>query len=283
MGGNAATPLEPVDEAIDLVVPTVALDIVDPLSAVGLARDHGLVAQLDGQAAGAVRPQRRGPSGAPGGLKPGRARAAGRDRLVRRPPDQMSARAPAGCPRRPRPRATCRSGHRASVESPRAAILGCAGTVRVELDERAFQGERVQVHRGQRLVLRFDRHTLQCARLGPAVEADIDRVPVAELARQAAPGTALKEHAEPGVAHLPVRDLEMVARRRQQRGQPRVMRVPQLRRVAHLVTSAAPPTVPTLSQLRRDVNMPSGPSPHSGRDPTNHRAFVSLGRLLQFG
>ena len=47
---------------------------------------------------------------------------------------------------------------------------------------------------------------------------NLDRVPVAEFARQAAPGAALVEHVERGVEHLAVGDLEVIAWRRRQRG-----------------------------------------------------------------
>lgn len=126
----------------------------------------------------------------------------------------------------------------------------------VHPDDYAVQRQRVQIHTNQRLALQSGRQPFQHARLGPAVEAHIDRWLVGELARQAAPGAALIEHVEPGVEHLAVGDLEVIARRRQQRSQPRVLRVAQLLLIAHLVTRAAPPTIPTLPQLRRDVNRP---------------------------
>ena len=92
--------------------------------------------------------------------------------------------------------------------------------MRVALDDRAVRGEGVQVHLGQRLALQFGRHPLRHAHPSPAVEADVDLVPVPELARQAAPGAALIEHVKPSGEHLAVRDLEMIARWRQQPSQP---------------------------------------------------------------
>lgn len=126
----------------------------------------------------------------------------------------------------------------------------------MELDDRAVQRQRVQVDGGQCLALQLGGHPLQDARLRPAVEPHLDRVPVAELARQATPGAALVEHVEPGVQHPEMRNLEMIARRRQQRRQSRLLRVAQFPLVAHLLTVAAPPTIPTVTHLRRDVNRP---------------------------
>ena len=111
-------------------------------------------------------------------------------------------------------------------------------------------------HVGQRLALQFGGRPLQHTCLGPTVEPHVDCVPVAELARQAAPGAALIEHVEPGVQHLTMGDLEVIARWRQQRLQPHVLRVAQLLLVAHQVTRTAPPTVPTLPQLRPEVKRP---------------------------
>ena len=50
----------------------------------------------------------------------------------------------------------------------------------------------------------------QHARLGPAVERQVDCVLVAELARRAAPDGALVERVEPGVQHLEVGSLEVL-------------------------------------------------------------------------
>ena len=138
--------------------------------------------------------------------------------------------------------------------SPAAPVLGRAGSVGEELDDRAVQGQRVQVHVGQRLALQFGGHALQHTRLGPAVEPHLDGAPVAEITRQVAPDAALIEHVQPGIEHLTVADLEVIVGRRQQRLLPRVLAVAQLLLVAHLVTKTAPRTVPALPQLRRHMH-----------------------------
>ena len=83
-------------------------------------------------------------------------------------------------------------------------------------------------------MLQLARDPLQDAALGPAVKPHVDRVPVAELARQAAPGATLGEHSEPSVERLKMRNLELVARRQQQRREPDVPSVSQLLLIRHL-------------------------------------------------
>ena len=52
---DPAEPVEPTEEAFDLGAPTATPGVVGPeLAAVGLERDDGLIAQLDGKAACAV-------------------------------------------------------------------------------------------------------------------------------------------------------------------------------------------------------------------------------------
>ena len=94
----------------------------------------------------------------------------------------------------------------------------------------------------------------QHARCGPAVEP-LDRVPVAELGRQPAPGATL-EH-QPRVEHL-TRNLEMVARRRQQRSNPRVLRVGHFWFVtAHQDRAANPPHSATTDRCEQALGTTS--------------------------
>ena len=83
-------------------------------------------------------------------------------------------------------------------------------------------------------MLQLARDPLQDTTLCPAVKPHVDRVPVAELARQAAPGATLGEHSEPSVERLTMRNLAVVARRRQQRREPGVPSVSQLLLIRHL-------------------------------------------------
>lgn len=105
-----------------------------------------------------------------------------------------------------------------------------------------------------RLTLVFSELALAETLVHP-LRRNLDLVLVAELARQAALGAALVEHAAPGVEHLEVRELEVFARRRQ-RGQPRIPCVAQLLLVTHMATVAAPQTIATLPRLRPNVNRP---------------------------
>ncbi len=60
--GNAPEALEAAEAAFDFVAPAVAGAVVGPgPAAVGLGRDHRLIAELGGQSAGWRRLGRRGP------------------------------------------------------------------------------------------------------------------------------------------------------------------------------------------------------------------------------
>lgn len=138
----------------------------------------------------------------------------------------------------------------------------------MQVDVRAVQLERVGVSLDQPLLLERLKQAPQHAALGPAVEPHVDRVPVAELARETAPGAALVVHVEAGVEDLPSGDLEMNARQRQQVLDPRVLRIAQRGLTFHLVTLATPPTASSLSHPSADVNR----SKSSGRSllPLRH-------------
>ena len=86
---------------------------------------------------------------------------------------------------------------------------------------------------------------LQHAGLRPTTEPHVDRVPVAELLRQTAPGAALFRDIEQGIQDSTLGNRQLVPQRRQHRRQPFIPSIGQ----SHLVTKAAPPS-PPLCQIQ---------------------------------
>ena len=72
----------------------------------------------------------------------------------------------------------------------------------MQLDDRAVQRQRVQFQRSELVALQFRDDALQHARLGPAIEPHVDRVPVAKLGWQAAPGATLFRDVEQRIQDL---------------------------------------------------------------------------------
>ncbi len=66
------------------------------------------------------------------------------------------------------------------------------------------------------LPLQMLEHTVQDAVLRPPVHPCIDRVPIAESLRQAAPCAAMLGHVENGIEHLQIRQVDVAPRRRKQ-------------------------------------------------------------------
>ena len=184
---------------------------------------------------------------------PGRAGAAGRDRRAPHRSDQVRVRRSRACAH-PRPaRATCCSGRPlvkpgagyASARSLGAPCSQGARAMRRQLDDPAVRQERVQFLCGQLVALPFADDGLQHAGLRPTTEPHVDRVPVAELLRQTAPGAALFRDVEQGIQDSTLGNRQLAPRRRQHRRQPFIPSIGQ----SHLVTKAAPPS-PPLCQIQ---------------------------------
>ena len=133
-----------------------------------------------------------------------------------------------------------------------APVAWRAHAMRVQFDDCTVQRQRVQFQRGQLVTLQFGDDALQYAGLGPAIEPHVDRVPVAELGWQSTPGAALCHYVEQRLQDLTLRTRRLAPRRQQQRCDLLVLSI----RQSLLVTRAAPPGSPTLSDLRTTVNSP---------------------------
>lgn len=193
----------------------------------------------------------------------------------------MRARAPAGCARRPQSRAVCRSGRprssrgQAARASDRLAPLfpeapvPCAWNLTIVLSSACVsRSTPANASRCSSAASRSNTPALaqRVRRTWIVCQLPNSRGRRRPVQGWRTPDAALIEHVEPGVEHLAVRDLEMIARRRQQWSQPRALRVAQLLLIVYLVTRAAPPTIRTLPQLRHDVNRPQDRSVVFGPD-----------------
>ena len=81
----------------------------------------------------------------------------------------------------------------------------------------AVQRERLQLDPHQPPPLQLLEHPVQHAVLRPPVHARVDRVPVAEPGRQAAPFAAVLGHMQDRVEHLQVRQADVAALHRETR------------------------------------------------------------------
>lgn len=108
-----------------------------------------------------------------------------------------------------------------------------ARTIGVQLDDRAVQGQCIQLQPGQLVTQQLAHDPLQHAGLGRAIEPHVDRVPGTQLGRQAAPAAAFLRDVEQRIRVVALGYRQLAARRRQQRRVPHVLTI----RQSHLVTS----------------------------------------------
>src|SRR5262249_2124657 len=97
---------------------------------------------------------------------------------------------------------------------------------------RAVQTYRFDFDADQLLALQLGKESIQHARLGPAVHASVDRMPVAKALRQRAPLAAVLGHKEDRVDHVEVLVRAVAALSRQMRLDARIL----LRRKFHRAT-----------------------------------------------
>lgn len=83
-------------------------------------------------------------------------------------------------------------------------FFSCAGAVRVDLDDRTVQADRLQPHPDQLFDLHALEDPIQDPGLGPPVHPHVDRVPVAEPLGQGPPLAAIFGHEQDRVEHLKV-------------------------------------------------------------------------------
>lgn len=85
----------------------------------------------------------------------------------------------------------------------------------MNLDDGAVQTDRLQPNPDQLFGLHPREHAIKHASLGPAIQACIDRVPVAEAFGQCTPFAAVFGHVQHGVEHLQVVERDTAALPRQ--------------------------------------------------------------------
>ena len=120
---------------------------------------------------------------------------------------------------------------RATGRSLGAPFSRRARGVRMQLDDRAVQAQRIPVQFSQQFLRQLGQHPRQHARLRPAVEPHVDRVPGTEALRQTAPLATVFSQVEQRVQHLSLGNRQLAARFRQQRRDPRVLRIGQFHHI----------------------------------------------------
>ena len=90
----------------------------------------------------------------------------------------------------------------------------------MHLDDRAVEADRLDLDADELLMLHFLEQAIEYARLGPAVHARINRVPVAESLRQTAPLAAVLRDVQDRVDDLEVAERDVAALYRQKRLDP---------------------------------------------------------------
>jgi len=83
----------------------------------------------------------------------------------------------------------------------------------MNLDARGIQRDRLDLDAHDLGLLQLLEHPIEHTRLGPAIHAGVDRVPVAEALGQPSPFAAVFGHVKDGVDHLQVAQADVAALR----------------------------------------------------------------------
>ncbi len=95
----------------------------------------------------------------------------------------------------------------------------------MHLHARAVQPHHLHADADQPFALQVLEHPVEDAALRPAAHPRVDRVPVAEAFREAAPFAAVLRHVEDGVEHAQVRQADVAPLPRKHRLDPLVLRL----------------------------------------------------------